>query len=115
MVSLAVYGAEFPVAGWIWPASVALGAPLGATALLIYRAAGVRSSVPGDAGDVFDDLPLELPRNPWLLLALTTAAAAGAALVAGGVTNEGPRNAVFELVLATAGFLAPGKRLGLRR
>jgi hypothetical protein len=115
MASLAVYGAEFPVAGWIWPASVALGAPLGATALLIHRAAAVKSSVPGDAGDVFDDLPLELPRSPWLLLALTTAAAAGAALVAGGVTNEGPRNAVFELVLVTAGFLALGKRLGLRR
>jgi hypothetical protein len=113
--SLAVCGAEFAVAGWIWPTAAALTIPLAATALLMHRAAAVKSSVPGDAGDVFDDLPVQLPRRPWLLLVLTATAATGAALVAGGVTNEGPRNAVVELVLVVAGFLALGRKLGLRR
>jgi hypothetical protein len=80
----------------------------------VRRAGALRSSVAGDAGDVFDDLPLALPRRPWLLLGLTAATVAAAALVAGGVTNEGPRNAVVELVLVAVGFLALGRRLGLR-
>jgi MFS family permease len=121
LASVAVYAFEFRAGFSSWyvlsvvPAAAALTLPLAAAALLTRRAAAVKSSVPGEAGDVFDDLPVELPRRPWLLLAATACAAALAGLVAGGITNEGPRNAVAELVLVVAGFLAFGKRLGLRR
>jgi MFS family permease len=121
LASVVLYAFEFRAgfASWyvltVAPAAAALTLPLAGAALLTRHAAAVKSSVPGDAGDVFDDLPLELPRSPWLLLAATAGAAAFAALVAGGVTNEGPRNAVAEIVLVVAGFLAFGKRLGLRR
>jgi hypothetical protein len=121
LASVGVYAFEFRAGFSSWyvlsvvPAAAALTLPLAAAALLTRRAAAVKSSVPGDAGDVFDDLPVELPRRPWLLLAATAGAAALAGLVAGGFTNEGPRNAVAELVLVVAGFLAFGKRLGLRR
>jgi hypothetical protein len=121
LASVAVYAAEYRAdfASWyvlaVAPAAVAFTTPLAAAALLTRHAAAVKSSVPGDAGDVFDDLPVELPRRPWLLLAATAGAAALATLVAGGVTNEGPRNAIAEVVLVVAGFLALGRRLGLRR
>jgi hypothetical protein len=121
LASVAVYAYEFRAdfASWyvlaVAPAAAALTIPLAAAALLTRRAAAVKSSVPGAAGDVFDDLPLELPRRPWLLLGATAGAAAFAVLVAGGVTNEGPRNAVAEVVFVVAGFLAFGRRLGLRR
>jgi HAAS len=120
LASVAVYAYEFR-AGFdssyvlaVAPAAAAMALPLAAAALLTRRAAAVKSSVPGEAGDVFDDLPLDLPRRPWLLLAATAGAAALAVLVAGGVTGEGPRNAVAELVLVAAGFLTLGRRLGLR-
>jgi hypothetical protein len=121
LASVALYAFEFRADFSPWyvltvaPAAAALTLPLAGAALLTRHAAAVKSSVPGEAGDVFDDLPLELPRRPWLLLAATAGAAALAALVAGGVTNEGPRNAVAEIVLVVGGFLALGKRLGLRR
>jgi hypothetical protein len=121
LASVAVYAVEYRAdfASWyvlaVAPAAVAFTTPLAAAALLTRHAAAVKSSVPGDAGDVFDDLPVELPRRPWLLLAATAGAAALATLVAGGVTNEGPRNAIAEVVLVVAGFLALGRRLGLRR
>jgi hypothetical protein len=119
--SVALFAFEFRVhfASWyvlsVAPAAAAATIPLAGAALLAHRAAVVKSSVQGEAGDVFDDLPVALPRRPWLLLALTATAAAAAALLAGGVTNEGPRNAVAELVLVVAGFVALGKRLGVRR
>ena len=121
LASVAVYAFEFRAgfASWyvlsVAPSAVVLTLPLAGAALLANQAGAVKSSVPGEAGDVFDDLPLRLPRRPWLLLAATAGAAAVVALVAGGVTNEGPRNALAEVVLVAAGFLALGKRLGLRR
>jgi hypothetical protein len=121
LASVALYAFEFRADFSSWyvltvaPAAAALSLPLAGAALLTRHAAAVKSSVAGEAGDVFDDLPVELPRRPWLLLAATAGAAALAALAAGGVTNEGPRNAVAEIVLVVAGFLALGKRLGLRR
>jgi hypothetical protein len=121
LASVAVYAFEFRAgfASWyvlgVAPAAAVLTLPLAGAALLANRAAAVKSSVPGEMGDVFDDLPLDLPRRPWALLGATAGAAALAALVAGGVTNEGPRNAVAEVVLVAAGFLTLGKRLGLRR
>jgi hypothetical protein len=121
LASVALYAFEFRADFSTWyvltvaPAAAALSLPLAGATLLTRHAAAVKSSVPGEAGDVFDDLPVELPRRPWLLLAATAGAAALAALAAGGVTNEGPRNAVAEIILVVAGFLALGKRLGLRR
>jgi hypothetical protein len=121
LAALALYAFEFRgalaywYADWVPAAAGAAAVPLAAAVLVNRRAATVKSSVPGDAGDVFDDLPLELPRRPWLLLAATAGAAALAALVGGGVANERPRNAVAEVVLVVVGFLALGRRLGLRR
>jgi hypothetical protein len=121
LASVALYAFEFRADFSTWyvltvaPAAAALSLPLAGATLLTRHAAAVKSSVPGEAGDVFDDLPVELPRRPWLLLAATAGAAALAALAAGGVTSEGPRNAVAEIILVVAGFLALGKRLGLRR
>ncbi len=94
-------------------AALAAGAVVAARAS--HAAAVVKSSVPGEPGDVFDDLPLDLGGNTRLLVAGTAIVTALAALVAGGVTNEGPRNALAELVLVLAGWFGLGKRLGLRR
>jgi len=69
--------------------------------------------VPGEAGDMFDDFPLELPRRPWLVCLALAALVGLAALVAGGV-DEGPRNALAEAVLVMTCFAALGRRLGLR-
>jgi len=121
LASAALYALEYRAELDPWyvlaipAAAAAAGACLAAAGIATRRAAGVKSSVPGEAGDVFDDLPIALPRRPWLLFALAAATAAAPALVAGGVTNEGPRNAAAELVFVAAGFLALGKRLGLRR
>jgi hypothetical protein len=114
MAALAVYAIEFPIAGWIWPVALALTAPLAGVGLLMHRAAAVKSSVSGDAGDVFDDLPVPVARRPWLLCA-ATAAAAALVTFAAAPNHEGIRNGIVELVLVVAGFLALGKRLGLRR
>jgi hypothetical protein len=114
MASLAVYAAEYGVSGWIWPLALGLMAPLSVAAVSMHRAAAVKSSVPGDASDVFDDLPVPLPRKPWLLCAGTAGATALAA-VAAAPNHEGIRNGVVEVVLVVAGFLALGRRLGIRR
>jgi hypothetical protein len=92
---------------------VVLTVPLAAAAVRNRRAAAVLSAVPGEAGDMFDDFPLRLPRRPWRLCLSLAAVAALVLLVAGGV-DEGLRNAVFEAVLIVACFAALGRRLGLR-
>lgn len=115
MASLAVTAAEFKTEPWILPAALALTVPLAAAAFQTRRAAVVKSSLPGGAGDVFDDLPIALPRNPWLLCAATAAAAALTTFAAAGPNHEGIRNGIVEVVLVVGGFLALGKRLGLRR
>jgi hypothetical protein len=99
---------------WVPVGTAALLLPLAGTAVLTSRAAAVRSSVAGEAGDVFDDLPLRLPRKPWLLCG-GTAATVGLAALIGAPGHEGIRNAIVEVVLVVAGFVTLGKRLGLRR
>jgi hypothetical protein len=94
-------------------AAVVLTAPLAAAAVTSRRAAVVQSSVPGEAGDMFDDLPVELPHRPWLICGALAACLALALLVAGGL-DEGPRNAVAETLLVLGGFAVLGRRLGLR-
>jgi hypothetical protein len=119
MLSLALYALEFraELAGWYTLAvaigGVALTVPLAAVAATVRRTARLRTVVPGEAGSVFDDLPVELPRRPWVLCLGVAAATAVASLVAGGA-DEGPRNAVVEGALVVVCFAALGRRLGLR-
>jgi len=120
MASLAVYAAQSTgeLASWyvltVAPAAALLAVPLGWAARSTGRVAHIRTSVPGPAGDVFDDLPVELPHRPWALCLVFAALVAGAALLAGGV-DEGPRNAVAEFLLVVVCFAALGRPLGLRR
>ena len=92
---------------------LALTVPLVVVAAATVPVARLRPAVPGAAGDVFDDLPVRLPRRPWLLCTALAAAAAAALLAAGGV-DEGLRNAVAETVFVLTGFAVLGRRLGLR-
>jgi hypothetical protein len=119
-LAFSVYAVDYRAhLGSAYVAAVGVGGlvltlPVALAAARNGRAAAVRSAVPGGAGDVFDDIPLRLPRRPWSLCLALAACAALALLVAGGV-DEGPRNAVFEAALIVACFAALGRRLGLRR
>jgi hypothetical protein len=118
-LAFAVYAVDFRAhLDSAYVAAVASGAaaltiPLALVAVRNRRAAAVRSAVAGGAGDMFDDLPVPLPRHPWRLC-LALAGAAALALLAGGGLDEGPRNAVGEGVLIVACFALLGRRLGLR-
>lgn len=114
MASVAVYAVNFGLAAWVPVAAAALLLPLAAAGVLVHRGAVVKSSVPGEAGDVFDDLPVTLPHRPGLLLGVTAALVA-AATFAAAPNHEGVRNAIAEVVFLAAGWLSLGKRLGLRR
>jgi hypothetical protein len=117
--SLAVYAASSrgDLASWyvvaVAPAAALLTGTLVVAARSTVQVARVRTSVPGPAGDVFDDLPIRLPHRPWALCLGVATLVAVAALVAGGV-DEGPRNAVAEFALVVVCFAALGRRLGLR-
>jgi hypothetical protein len=119
VLSLALFAVQSSgeLASWyvltVAPAAALATVPLVALAGSAARTARLRSSVPGRAGDVFDDLPLELPHRPWALCVVFAVGVAAAALVAGGV-DEGPRNAVVEFVLVVGSFAALGRQLGLR-
>lgn len=93
--------------------AAALLLPLAVAAIAARRAAAVRSAVPGDAGDMFDDVPLALPRRPWLACFALAAVLAVPLLAAGGL-DEGPRNAAAEVLLVVLCFAVFGRRLGLR-
>lgn len=114
LASVALYAIQFRLSAWVPVTAAALLLPLAAAGVVAHRAAAVKSSVPGEAGDVFDDLPVALPRSPWLLCAATAAAVALAAFAA-APSHEGIRNALAEVVFVVAGFLTLGRRLGLRR
>ena len=92
---------------------VALMVPLAAAAIAGRTAAVVQSAVPGEAGDMFDDFPLPLPRRPWLVC-LALAGGLAVVLLAAAGLDEGLRNAVAEVVLVVVCFAALGRRLGLR-
>jgi hypothetical protein len=117
MLSLALYASVSDLAWWYSVAvgigGVVLTVPLVAVAASERPVARIRSSVAGEAGDVFDDLPLRVPRRPWLLCFAVAGAVALAGLVAGGI-DEGPRNAIVEALLVIACFAARGRGLGLR-
>jgi hypothetical protein len=118
-IAFAVYAVDYHAAFPRWEVvaaasgGVALTLPLVAAAIASRTAASVRSAVPGEAGDMFDDIPVPLPRSPWLVCFALAAALALALLAAGGL-DEGPRNAIPELVLVVGCFAALGRRLGLR-
>ena len=114
LASMAAYAIEFRLAPWVPATTCGLMIPLGFACVLVQRAAVVKSSVPGQAGDVFDDLPVRLPRRPGLLL-VATAGVAALATFAAAPSHEGIRNAVAEVIFLVAGWLALGRRLGLRR
>jgi hypothetical protein len=87
-------------------------APLAATARL-------RPQVAGDAGDLFDDLPLERFRGrPWkvaALLGLVLFVVASAAGAAQGDPFDGMLRGVLEAAACLAGFGVLGRFLGIRR
>lgn len=120
MLSLALYAVEFRggLAAWytlvVASGAIAPTVPLVSAAATAMRTAGLRSSVPGEAGDMFDDLPAALPRRPWALCIGLAMLVGVLALIVGGL-DEGPRNAVVEAALVIACFAALGRRLGLRR
>jgi hypothetical protein len=72
---LALYAVEYRAGLAMWwtvtavATAAALTVPIALAATRVRRAAGIRSTVEGDAGDVFDDLPVHLPRRPWALWA----------------------------------------------
>jgi hypothetical protein len=119
VIAFAVFAVDYHAAFPSWQvagaaiAAVVLAAPLAGAAVASRRAAVVHSSVPGGAGDMFDDLPVELPHRPWLLCGALAASVGLALLVTGGL-DEGPRNAIFEAALVVGCFAAFGRRLGLR-
>jgi hypothetical protein len=117
--SVSLYAIEFRagLASWyvvlVPLASAALTIPLVAAAGATRRAAAVVSSAPGEARDVFERLPWRLSRRPWVLC-LGFALLVGAAALAAGGADEGPRNAAAEVTLVVVGFAVLGRRLGLR-
>ena len=119
LVAFAVYAVDYHAAfnsGRVIAAATGallLTAPLAAAAVASRNAAVVRSAVPGEAGDMFDDVPLRLPSRPWAVC-LALAALLGLVLFAAAGLDEGPRNALAEVVLVVAGFAVLGRRLGLR-
>ena len=120
LLAFAVYAVDYHAAFSRWQVlaagvgGVLLTLPLAAAAIACRRAVSVRSGVPGEAGDMFDDLPLPLPHRPWLVCFALTGALAVVFLGAAGA-DEGPRNAVAESLLVIGSFAALGRRLGLRR
>jgi hypothetical protein len=118
LASLGLYAFELRAGLPTWWTAAALAVSVCAVVpvvavIRVRRHARIRSTVPGDAGDVFDDLRVPSLRRPWLLCALVAIAAALAVGVAGG-PDEGVRNAVLELLAVTGGFTLLGRPLGLR-
>jgi hypothetical protein len=127
LASLAVYAVDYRAGLPAWWIAFALVTAvvgtvvLAVAAMAVGRTSRLRPQTTGSAGDVFDDvapivdrLPFPLRGHPWRFCLLVAATVAGAALLAGGV-DEGPRNAVAELVAVCAGFAALGRYLGLRQ
>jgi hypothetical protein len=128
MTLLAVIVVTFEFSAWIstWRIALTISiavaslVPIAAGAFALRRTAALRPQTGGEAGDLFDDLgpvldrlPFELRGHPWSFCFLFAAGVAVLALLGGG-PDEGPRNAVAELVAVCAGFAVLGRYLGLR-
>jgi hypothetical protein len=125
VIALAVYAYEYEsgLASWwsyvAFSAPLVLAIPLAAATVVLRRTGQLRPAAPGEAGDVFSDLPEArlMARTPWrfcLLFGAAVAAAAFAGGVLGGDPTEGLRNAVAETIAIVTAFAALGKFLGLR-
>jgi hypothetical protein len=125
VTALALYAYEYEsgLASWwrdvAYAAPLMLALPLAATTVAIRRTAQLRPAAPGEAGDVFSDLPQArlVAGTPWrfcLLSAVAVAAAAFAGGVLGGDPAEGVRNAVAETIAIVTAFALLGRFLGLR-
>jgi hypothetical protein len=118
-VAFAVFAIDYHASFHSWQVLVSaataavLTAPLAAATVASRRAAVVHSAVQGEAEDMFDDLPVELPHRPWVVCFFLAGLIATVLLLAGGF-EEGPRNAVAETLLVVGSFAALGRRLGLR-
>jgi hypothetical protein len=126
LASLTLYAYEYDASlAWWWrdiayAAPAALAVPLAVTAISVRRTARLRTAAPGEAGDVFADLPEAtlVVDSPWRLCLVFAGTVAAAAFVAGalaGAADEGVRNAVAEFVAVVVAFAALGRFLGLRR
>ncbi len=128
MAALALFAAEFQghLAGW-W-INLALSASGSCTLLLsvaglpALRAARIRPTLTGPAGDIFDDLgplvPSRLRHRPWLFAVSVAALAATATLIDGllGADGyDGALRAISEAAACLTGFALLGRYLGLRR
>jgi hypothetical protein len=98
------------------------GVGLFAAARTFVRARAIVSGAPGQAGDIYDDLPLlagrPLRARPWLLGALASVAV-GLALGAFEAhaehsVFEGIQRGVFEGLVAAVGFVVFGRAIGVR-
>ena len=113
LVSLVLYAVEFraSLASWYWISVAGSGSgllvPLALAGVRVRRAASIHPDLP-------DSHETDLPLAPWRSCVLLALALGVLALVAGG-GDEGPRNAVVEVVAVMGGFLAFGRRLGIRR
>jgi hypothetical protein len=110
-----------------WVAMVGvLAAAAGGALVLAWRglvsATGIRSAMPGPAGDIGDDVPmlaaLGLRRCPWLVGVLPALAVGLAFAVfeahAEHSMAEGIQRGGFEAVAAVLGFVLLGRAIGVR-
>jgi hypothetical protein len=125
VAALALYAYEYETGLAWWWRDVAYAAPLAVAPVLLGAALAVRwtarlrSAAPGQAGDVFADLPEARPLalSPWrfcLVFAAAVAALAFAGPAVAGAADEGLRNAIGEALAVVTGFATLGRFLGLR-
>jgi hypothetical protein len=123
VASLTLYAYEFDASlAWCWrdiayAAPAALALPLAVAAISVRRTARLRTAAPGEAGDVFADLPEAtlVVDSPWRLCLVFAGTVAAVVFVAGalaGAADEGVRNAVAEFVAVVVAFAALGRFLG---
>jgi hypothetical protein len=123
MGSVALYGYEYGIETGITYAGAAVGG--GALLLALSPALAsmrVRTTAPGDAGDVFVDLGQLVPRrlrgNPWRLaraVAVLIGLGVWAAGIAQGDPIDGLARGVIDALACLGGFAVFGRFLGLRR
>lgn len=123
MAALAVLALELrnDSAGW-WVALTLVGVAI-ATPLLVLAAlpaavaARLKPRVPGEAGDLFDDLGV-VRMEPWRFAAVVAAALGLVVFLVAAVQGDpfdGAANGMAEAIACLAGFAALGRYLGLRR
>jgi Domain of unknown function (DUF1707) len=127
VVGLGLYVVDFSqrLPGWYLGLVGGLAALTGAALVAALRgltsAQAIVSTMPGTAGDVYDDLPLlgrrRLRRSPWLLGALGTLIVTAATTMffahAESSLQEGLERGIVEGIAAAIGFALLGRAVGL--